>query len=142
MNINLIGACLLVTACSSATQVATFPAVAGTYTITRDWVTQGCTPPTSGATETVTGTITQNAGAADFALHNSDGGNFTGHLQADGTFTNGGVTLNGAGGVRYTILLEGRFAASTFEATLTGDQSRASGSCREVIAWHGTRTGR
>jgi hypothetical protein len=114
--------------------------VAGTYAISRSWVVKGCDPETPGATAPVTGTVAQTQGSFDFALRNSDGGNFNGRLTQDGSFTNGKVSLVDAAGVRYDILFEGKFTTNGFTATLTGDQHRATGDCREVIAWQATKT--
>jgi hypothetical protein len=115
--------------------------VAGSYAITRSWVFMGCDPATPGATAPVTGTVAQSAGSPDFSLSNSDGGSFSGRVANDGTFTTGTVSSVGANGVSYNVLLAGTFTATGLTATLTGDQLRPTGTCREVIAWVGAKQG-
>jgi hypothetical protein len=136
---------LLTVACSSGTTGPSSSAsgilVAGNYVIERSLVSGGCTPPTPGATATVTGVVTHTRGASSFVLVNSDGGRFTGRLAPDGTFTNGGVSAVGAGGVPYDLLFEGRFGATGFEATVTLDDHRPAGDCRERLAWSASKQG-
>ena len=112
--------CAVLNGCGGSNAAPAAPAtgilVAGTYTITRAWVARGCDPETPGATASVSGTVTQTQGSLDFTLRNSDGGNFTGRLGQDGSFTNGKVTLVGAGG-----------AAAVAELTLAG---------HDVVLWN------
>ena len=115
--------------------------VAGTYAITRSFVSGSCQPPTPGATVPVTGVVSHVRGARDFSLVNSDGGRFNGRLNPDATFTNGRVSAIGAGGVPYELLFEGRFTTDGFEATLALDDHRPSGDCREVLTWRASKQG-
>lgn len=136
---------LIVEGCGGAASGPTEPTsgihVAGTYAITRSFVSGGCQPPTPGATASVTGVVTHTRAASEFFLTNSDGGRFSGRLSADASFTNGGVSSIGAGGVRYDLLFQGRFTTNGFDATVTLDDHRPAGDCREVLSWKAVKEG-
>ena len=115
--------------------------VAGTYTIARSYLSNTCDPEIAGATATVMGTVTHAQGASQFTLANSDGGNFNGRVETDGTFTSGLQHRTGANGESYDLLFEGRFSVQGFRATAAVDLFRAGGACRSVLDWEATKQG-
>ena len=115
--------------------------MAGTYSISRSYVSNTCDPEIPGATATVTGVVTHVTGASHFSLSNADGGNFDAELRADGSFTSGLRNNVGRDGNPYELLFEGSFSATGFHAIVSVDLHRPTGTCRSVLDWQATKQG-
>jgi hypothetical protein len=140
--------CGLVAGCGGGNGTSAPPAppagtlhVAGTYTITRSYLSNTCDPEIPGATATVSGTVSHAQGGSQFTLANSDGGNFNARIETDGTFTSGVQRRIGVNGESYDLLFEGRFSVQGFRATVSVDLFRATGTCRAVVDWTGSKQG-
>ena len=115
--------------------------VAGTYIITRAYISNTCIPEIPGVLATVTGTVTHAPGATQFTLANSDGGNFGATIQPDASFTSGIRHQIGANGEAYDLLFEGQFSVQGFRAMVSVDLFRAAAPCRSVLDWTGMKQG-
>jgi hypothetical protein len=82
-------------------------------------------------------TVTQSAGRV--ALQHA-GTTYSGPIGGDGAFSTDEVRLSGADGP-LAIRIAGRFTATGFDALVTVDVQRASGACRYVVRWAGTKQG-
>ena len=115
--------------------------VAGTYTITRAYISNTCNPEIPGATATVAGVVTHDPGATRFTLSNSDGGNFDAVLNPDGSFSSGTQHRTGANGRPYDLLFEGRFSQMGFRATVSADLLPPNTPCKSVLDWQAVKQG-
>jgi hypothetical protein len=88
-----------------------------------------------------TTTVAHTPGALRVSLTHA-GTTYSGPLNADGTFATDPVDLRDQDGSTLTLRIAGRFTATGFEATVTVDVARPTGSrCRYVVRWTGTKQG-
>ncbi len=133
----LLGAC---GGGSSGTPPAPSPvlSVGGAYTVAVALATNTCGAVTVAPQPT---SVTHTPGANRFSLvHGAN--TFNGAVAVDGSFTTDPLALNDAG-TALTVTLQGRFAVTGLNATVTVDsRPPAPGSpCRYTVAWTGTKQG-
>lgn len=85
-------------------------------------------------------TVVTHQSASGSVTFSHAGQTYAGTVTSTGSFTTTPKVVDVSDGFLYTISLTGQFGTSAFEADATVDRaSTASGTCRFVVHWAGTR---
>jgi hypothetical protein len=138
--LGVVLAMLFTSACGSASGTAPSPIlqVGGSYQITPTLLQNAC-----GAVTVLPGPaqVSHAPGASNLRISHA-GQTYAGRVEASGAFAMEPLTIDLGGGSSDTVRIDGRFASTGFEATVTVDAAHAGAApCRYVVGWRASKQG-